>query len=139
MESGLFREDLYHRVNVFPLYIPPLRERKADIKQICEHVLAELQQHLGKPLPGISQRAMDAILGHDWPGNVRELRNRLERAAILTSGDLIRPEHLGLTQDAFRGGEPAGCGSPLFDLPPENPDTIDVACGTDQPDTLPDS
>jgi DNA-binding NtrC family response regulator len=96
--AGFFREDLYHRINVFPLHIPPLRERKEDIKQICEHALAELQQHLGKPLPGISQRAMDAILGHDWPGNVRELRNRIERAAILTSGDLIRPEHLGLCQ-----------------------------------------
>ncbi|MDD2272811.1 MAG: sigma-54 dependent transcriptional regulator [Desulfuromonadaceae bacterium] len=105
VEAGSFREDLYHRVNVFPLSIPPLRERKDDIWQICEYVLAELQQHLGKPLPGISQRAMDVILGHDWPGNVRELRNRLERAAILTSGDLIRPEHLGLCQgDAQQQG-----------------------------------
>ncbi len=94
--AGSFREDLYHRINVFPLHIPPLRERKEDIRQICEHVVTELQQHLGKSLPGISQKAMDAILDHDWPGNVRELRNRLERAAILTSGDLIRPEHLGL-------------------------------------------
>lgn len=93
---GTFREDLYHRINVFPLYIPPLRERKEDIRQICEHVLAELQQHLGKTLPGISQTAMDAILAYNWPGNVRELHNCLERAAILTSGDLIRPEHLGL-------------------------------------------
>src|SRR6185369_14945845 len=104
VEAGTFREDLYHRINVFPLHIPPLRERKDDIRQICERVLSELQQHLGKPLPGISQNAMDAILEHNWPGNVRELRNRLERAAILTSGDLIRPEHLGLLQEVSRPG-----------------------------------
>jgi DNA-binding NtrC family response regulator len=104
-EAGSFREDLYHRINVFPLHIPPLRDRKDDIRQICEHVLAELQQDLGKSLPGISQKAMDAILGYNWPGNVRELRNRLERAAILTSGDLMRPEHLGLLQDASQGDE----------------------------------
>ncbi len=100
--AGLFREDLYHRINVFPLHIPPLRDRKDDIKQLCDHVLAELQQHLGKPLPGISRRAMDVILDHDWPGNVRELRNRLERAAILTTGDLMRPEHLGLLSDGHQ-------------------------------------
>ena len=104
VEAGTFREDLYHRINVFPLQIPPLRERKDDIWQICERVLSELQQHLGKPLPGISKKAMDAILAHDWPGNVRELRNRLERAAILTSGDLMRPDHLGLHQESSPAG-----------------------------------
>lgn len=109
--AGSFREDLYHRINVFPLRIPPLRERREDIRQICDHVLAELQQHLGKQLPGISQKAMDAILAHDWPGNVRELRNRLERAAILTSGDLIRPAHLGLA------GEP-GVAEPALEPDP---------------------
>jgi DNA-binding NtrC family response regulator len=103
--AGRFREDLYHRINVFPLQIPPLRERKGDIRQICEHTLTELQQHLGKPLPGLSQRAMDAIVNYDWPGNVRELRNRLERAAILTSGDLIRPEHLGLQDETSRSSD----------------------------------
>jgi len=106
VEAGSFREDLYHRINVFPLLIPPLRDRKDDIWQICEHVLAGLQQHLGKPLPGISQKAMDLLFGYDWPGNVRELRNCLERAAILTSGDLIRPEHLGLLQEEHLSGNP---------------------------------
>ncbi|MBV5340229.1 MAG: sigma-54-dependent Fis family transcriptional regulator [Deltaproteobacteria bacterium] len=124
VEAGSFREDLYHRINVFPLYIPPLRERKDDIRQICEHVLAELQQHLGKSLPGISQRAMDTILLHDWPGNVRELRNRLERAAILTSGDLIRPEHLGFTPDASqrRSQHCAGalCSTYHLEIPTQN-------------------
>jgi DNA-binding NtrC family response regulator len=106
VEAGTFREDLYHRINVFPLHIPPLRERKDDIRQFCELMLAELQHHLGKRLPGISHKAIDAILEYDWPGNVRELRNRLERAAILTSGDLIRPEHLGLLHDVPQGHRP---------------------------------
>jgi DNA-binding NtrC family response regulator len=112
VEAGSFREDLYHRINVFPLHIPPLRERKDDIWQICEYVLTGLQQHLGKPLPGISQEAMETILGYNWPGNVRELRNCLERAAILTSGGLIRPEHLGLLRDAPRAGGAPVSGPP---------------------------
>lgn len=94
--AGRFREDLYHRITVFPLTIPPLRERKEDIPLLCEHTLTELRQHLGKPLPGISQKGMACLLNYAWPGNVRELRNCLERAAILTDGELIRPEHLGL-------------------------------------------
>lgn len=92
--SGRFREDLYHRINVFPLHIPPLRERSEDIPLLCEYLLDQLRQQLGKHLPGISRQAMDGILGYHWPGNVRELRNCLERAAILTDGELIRPSHL---------------------------------------------
>jgi DNA-binding NtrC family response regulator len=94
--EGRFREDLYHRVNVFPLSIPPLRERKDDIPLLCEHVLNQLRQHLGKPLPGISAEAMEVLLTYHWPGNVRELRNCLERAAILTDGEPIRPAHQGI-------------------------------------------
>ncbi|GFE60377.1 sigma-54 dependent transcriptional regulator [Geobacter sp. AOG2] len=94
--AGRFREDLYHRINVFPLTIPPLRNRKDDIPLLCEHALDHLRQHLGKALPGISPEAMEIMLNHHWPGNVRELRNCLERAAILTEGELIRPSHLGI-------------------------------------------
>jgi len=96
VSAGRFREDLYHRINVFPLTIPPLRDRKDDIPLLCEHVLDQLRQHLGKALPGISQKAMEVMLNYQWPGNVRELRNCLERAAILTEGELIRPSHLGI-------------------------------------------
>jgi DNA-binding NtrC family response regulator len=94
--DGRFREDLFHRVNIFPLTLPPLRERREDIPHLCDHVLGQLRQHLGKPLPGISQKAMDLMMNYRWPGNVRELRNMLERAAILTDGELIRPSHLGI-------------------------------------------
>ncbi len=101
--AGSFREDLYHRINVFPLSIPPLRERKEDIPLLCEHVLAKLRQHLGKPLHGISPETMDAMLAYHWPGNVRELRNSMERAAILTDNGMIDPDHLGIHHSPASG------------------------------------
>jgi DNA-binding NtrC family response regulator len=91
-----FRRDLYHRLNIFPIAIPPLRERREDIPQLSEHFLNGFRQHQGKSLPGLSQSALDLMMIHDWPGNVRELRNILEYATIITNGDLIRPEHLRL-------------------------------------------
>ncbi len=95
-EQGTFRRDLYHRLNIFPIIIPPLRQRREDIPQLCEQFLEHFRQHQGKSLPGISQAALDLMMNHDWPGNIRELRNLLEYATIVTTGDLIRPEHLRL-------------------------------------------
>ena len=93
-----FRKDLFHRLTVFPITIPPLRDRREDIPLLCDHFLTVFQQHQGKPLPGLSQSALDLMMAHDWPGNIRELRNLLEYATIVTNGDLIRPEHLRLPQ-----------------------------------------
>ena len=95
--EGRFREDLYHRINVFPVTLPPLRERREDIPLLAEHFLASLRSQLGKRLPGISRRAMDEMQGYDWPGNVRELKNCMERAAILSDEELIRPDHLAIS------------------------------------------
>ncbi|GFO59277.1 Fis family transcriptional regulator [Geomonas silvestris] len=92
--AGKFREDLYHRINVFPLTLPPLRERPEDIPILCEHVFEQLRQHLGKPLAGISESALRLLMEYPWPGNVRELRNFLERAAILTEDGEIKPEQV---------------------------------------------
>jgi len=97
-EQGNFRRDLYHRLNIFPITIPPLRERREDIPQLAELFLDTFRQHQGKPLPGLSKAALDLMMTHDWPGNVRELRNILEYATIVTNGDLIQPEHLRLQQ-----------------------------------------
>jgi DNA-binding NtrC family response regulator len=97
-EQGTFRRDLYHRLNIFPIAIPPLRDRREDIPQLAEQFLNGLRKHQGKPLPGLSQTALDQLLAYDWPGNVRELRNLLEYATIITNGDLIQPEHLRLQQ-----------------------------------------
>jgi DNA-binding NtrC family response regulator len=104
--QGSFRRDLFHRLNIFPITIPPLRERREDIPQLCELFLGYFRQHQGKSLPGISQAALDLLLTHDWPGNVRELRNLLEYATIVTNGDLIRPEHIRLVQPVASQEEP---------------------------------
>ncbi len=97
-DQGSFRRDLYHRLNIFPITIPPLRRRREDIPQLCRQFLEYFRQHQGKQLPGLSQSALELMMTHDWPGNVRELRNLLEYATIVTTGDLIQPEHLRLPQ-----------------------------------------
>jgi len=96
VRQGTFREDLYHRINVVPITIPPLRERREDIPLLVDHFLGFFRQHQGKALPGVSKKAMDLLVSYSWPGNVRELRNVLEYAAIMVSDELIRPEHLHL-------------------------------------------
>ena len=101
VKEGLFREDLYHRINVFPIVIPPLRERREDIAPLVEHFVTILRHHLGKSLPGVSRNAMTLLLENLWPGNVRELRNCLERAAIIVpNGSLIRSKHLSIATPA---------------------------------------
>jgi transcriptional regulator with PAS, ATPase and Fis domain len=97
VSKGAFREDLFHRINVVPISIPPLRERREDIPHLVESFLDVFRQHHGKPLPGISKKAMDLLVSYSWPGNIRELRNVLEYAAIMVSDELIRPEHLRLS------------------------------------------
>ena len=95
--NGQFREDLYYRLNVFAIRLPPLRDRRADILPLSEAFLAETGRGLGRPAAGISRDARQMLMDYHWPGNVRELRNILERAAILCDGGLITAEHLGLT------------------------------------------
>jgi transcriptional regulator with PAS, ATPase and Fis domain len=96
MDAGTFREDLYYRLQVFEIQLPPLRARKEDILPLSEAFLHDLAASFGRPPAGISSDARDALLAYDWPGNVRELRNMLERAAILCDGGLITGEHLNL-------------------------------------------
>jgi DNA-binding NtrC family response regulator len=96
VEEGRFREDLYHRINTFPITVPPLRERVEDIPLLANHFLDILRNELGKKLPGFSQDAMEAMLEYHWPGNIREMKNAIERAAIVTDDELIRAKHLQL-------------------------------------------
>jgi transcriptional regulator with PAS, ATPase and Fis domain len=96
VEHGEFREDLYYRLQVFDIRIPPLRDRRSDIPELTEAFLEELRRSLGYPVAGVSREAMALLMAHRWPGNVRELHNVLERAAILSEGDLITPDHLSL-------------------------------------------
>jgi transcriptional regulator with GAF, ATPase, and Fis domain len=96
LERGAFREDLYYRIHVFDVRIPPLRDRKDDILILSEAFLEEIATSLGRPPARLTGCAKSALLGHDWPGNVRELHNVLERAAILSEGAAITAEHLSL-------------------------------------------
>jgi two-component system NtrC family response regulator len=96
VENGLFREDLYFRLQVFDIHLPPLRQRQADILPMAEAFLEEIGRSLGRPPGGLTRDAARALQQYSWPGNVRELRNALERASILCEGGLIVPEHLGL-------------------------------------------
>jgi transcriptional regulator with GAF, ATPase, and Fis domain len=98
MEAGVFREDLFYRLNVFAIHLPALRERRDDILPLADAFVSEFGRTLGRPPGGISREARQALLDYRWPGNVRELRNVLERAAILCDGGLITSEHLALRQ-----------------------------------------
>jgi DNA-binding NtrC family response regulator len=113
VSAGRFREDLYHRINVFPITIPPLRDRRADIPLLAEHFIDQFRRHQGKRLPGISQKALEALCTYHWPGNVRELRNCLERAAIVSDNDLIRPEDLSITSRGNASRAPATAGGAI--------------------------
>jgi transcriptional regulator with PAS, ATPase and Fis domain len=96
VERRDFREDLFYRLQVFDIHIPPLRARRADILPVSDAVLQELGRSFARPLAGLTREAREALLQYDWPGNVRELRNALERAAILCEDGLITPQHLSL-------------------------------------------
>ncbi|HEV3468995.1 MAG TPA: sigma 54-interacting transcriptional regulator [Pyrinomonadaceae bacterium] len=94
VEQGTFRRDLFYRLSVFPIELPPLRERREDIHPLVIHFLEHYKQKTGRFIPGISRQALDALIGYDWPGNVRELENAVERAVIIASGRQIEPDDL---------------------------------------------
>jgi transcriptional regulator with GAF, ATPase, and Fis domain len=94
MERGTLREDLYYRLSVFEIALPPLRERKEDILLLADAFLKDVGASVGRPAAGISEDAREQLLRHSWPGNVRELRNAVERAVILCEGGLVSSEHL---------------------------------------------
>jgi DNA-binding NtrC family response regulator len=93
-KAGRFREDLFHRLNVLCVTLPPLRERPADIEPLIEHFLGESARRLGQSAKRLLPEARTLLLRHPWPGNVRQLRNVIERASIMASGPLIRSEDL---------------------------------------------
>ncbi len=98
VEEGRFREDLYYRINVFPIRLPPLRDRREDIERLCEFFLGEFSRTFGRRTPALAARALDKLRGHHWRGNVRELRNVLERAMILAGDDQITNRHIILDE-----------------------------------------
>jgi DNA-binding NtrC family response regulator len=94
VKSNAFREDLYYRLNVIPLTIPPLRERKNDIPLLADYFFKRFCSQNGKVMQGVSDQAMDLLVKQPWPGNVRELENTIERGVLIGSGEQLLPEHL---------------------------------------------
>lgn len=94
VKSGRFRADLYFRLNIFPIRVPPLRERRDDIAALAEHFIQRYAERMGRRIEGISPSALADLARHQWPGNVRELANVLERAIILCPGSIIQKEHI---------------------------------------------
>jgi len=92
MKDGRFREDLYYRLNVVTVNLPPLRERRRDVPLLIEHLLAKYAGELGER--GVAPEALDRLIGYDWPGNVRELENVIQRAMVMATSGIILPEHL---------------------------------------------
>jgi PAS domain S-box-containing protein len=103
IRKGRFREDLYYRLNVFPIRVPPLRERAEDIPQLVWTFLEEFSSRMGKKITQVPRKTMDALQRHPWPGNVRELKNVIEHGAILTTGDTLR---VPMLDDAAPVGAP---------------------------------
>jgi transcriptional regulator with GAF, ATPase, and Fis domain len=89
VKNGTFREDLYYRLNVFPIHVPPLRERREDIPLLVWTFVNEFNQKMGKKTASIPQKTMEALQGHSWPGNIRELRNVIEHAVICSTGERL--------------------------------------------------
>jgi transcriptional regulator with GAF, ATPase, and Fis domain len=116
MQRNEFREDLYYRLGVFEIALPPLRERLDDVLELAYAFLEELSETMGKPAAGISHEAKEHLLGYAWPGNVRELRNAIERAVILADGAQIRSEHLPVP--SARQASPSTTDAATMSLPP---------------------
>ncbi|MFN0158392.1 MAG: sigma-54-dependent transcriptional regulator [Bacteroidota bacterium] len=96
VKEGTFREDLFYRVNVFPICIPPLRNRKGDMAKLAHHFLDKYSKAMNKKIEGFSHEAMIELKGYEWPGNVRELENAIERAVVVSVGAMIEKDHLPL-------------------------------------------
>jgi DNA-binding NtrC family response regulator len=94
VKEGTFREDLYYRLNVIPLHLPPLRKMREDIPLLIEHFVIEISKRKKKEPPKISHETMSYLANYRWPGNVRELENLIERLIILKEGDYITPDEL---------------------------------------------
>jgi formate hydrogenlyase transcriptional activator len=101
--NGTFRQDLFYRLNVFPMEAPPLRERKDDLLMLVEYFVHRYASRAGKSIRSIDKKTLDLLQSYDWPGNIRELQNVIERSIILSSGDAFSVDELWLSKETARG------------------------------------
>lgn len=125
--KGEFREDLYYRLNVFPVVLPPLRERHGDLAFLVEHFIGKFNGVANKRVTGATDEAMDKLRSYSWPGNVRELENIIERAMILAKGDKLEPEHFAFTR--LTGGGVTPTSMPTASAPAAD-DASDLPTGS---------
>ena len=136
IEAGQFREDLYYRLNVFPVHLPPLRDRLQDLPELTTHFIAKFTRRGMTQSPGMTAAAMAKLSAYSWPGNVRELENIIERAMILAQGQAIDAEHLDFGRRVQSATPPTGvvnvggrAGEPGTDAKPTGAAVIDLAAG----------
>jgi two-component system, NtrC family, response regulator AtoC len=115
VKEGAFRADLYYRLNVLPVRVPPLRERLDDIPLLVRHFVALFNRQLGRNVRSVTSAALEQLQAYGWPGNIRELRNLVERAMLLAAHDELRPADLKVQASGTAGGT-------AFELPPEGVD-----------------
>jgi len=120
VQTGRFRSDLYYRLNVFPLEVPPLRERPTDIPKLAKFFLSNCSKKLGKNIDGLTQSTIDRMLNYSWPGNIRELQNVVERAAVLSKNRILELQHelAPKTEVANRGAGKVSEGPHATTTPP---------------------
>jgi PAS domain S-box-containing protein len=98
VKLGAFRTDLFYRLNIFPIHLPALRERRDDIALLTNYFASKFSRRMGKKIDRVSPKALETLMDYDWPGNVRELANVLERAVILCDGGVLQPDHIGISE-----------------------------------------
>jgi transcriptional regulator with GAF, ATPase, and Fis domain len=137
VERGNFRQDLYYRVAVFPIRLPPLRNRREDIQLLATHFLNSAVQRHNKRIQGFAPDTLELLCSYDWPGNVRELRNEIERAvALARDGELIRPDYLMPTIEAANTSKPSIHAQPGPQAPQNEtliPSAAGIACSLEPP------
>jgi DNA-binding NtrC family response regulator len=125
--TNRFREDLFYRLDVIPVFVPPLRERKEDISTLTLHFLERFNRELGRSIRRITPAAMDELIAYSWPGNIRELRNLIERMVLMTQSDEILPEDLPNHIRVGSGGPNGTRSSPRFSFPTDRRFTLEEA------------
>ncbi len=102
--KGAFREDLFYRLNVFPIEVPPLRERKDDVLMLVEYFVKRYATRAGKNIRSIEKKTLDLLQSYEWPGNIRELQNIIERSVILSSGEVLSIDEMWLSKETSAAG-----------------------------------
>ncbi len=116
VKQGKFREDFFYRINVFPVFVPPLRDRKEDLPLLVDHFINKFCQINHKKIKGITRSALDLLLAHDFPGNIRELENIIERAVVICNEDVIGAKHMPANLSTMKGLELPSEGSTLPEI-----------------------